>query len=271
MMPREVTRKNIVLVNDDGLRSPGLRALASSLARRHALTIVAPSSQKSWIGKASSYHRSLRFERVELDGLPAVLLDGTPADCAVAAVHHFSAGRPDFLVSGINVGANVGDSYILSSGTVGGAMEGMLAGIPSLACGVEFSNEATQQIEFEPSDGDLSRFAFAADYTARVVDALLGLAMPRPMLFNLNFAETASEKSRLVHAAVARYDYGCFLEERGGELYHRGSAKDPSRAGPATDMAAVRDGNISLSILDLLHESAASSDFAARLIAALGD
>ncbi|MGA2479464.1 MAG: 5'/3'-nucleotidase SurE, partial [Spirochaetia bacterium] len=153
---------------------------------------------------------------------------------------------------------------------VGGAMEGMLAGIPSLACGVEFSHQATQQIEFEPSDADLSRFAFAANYTARVVDALLGLEMSYPMLFNLNFAETASEKSRLVHTAVARYDYGCFLAEHDGELYHGGSPKDPSRAKPGTDMAAVRDGDISLSILDFLQESAASLGIAARLMAALG-
>jgi len=264
------SRKNILLVNDDGLRSPGLRALASVLSPRHTLTIVAPSTQKSWIGKASSYHKSLPYQRTMVDGMQAIMLDGTPSDCAVAGIHHFCPGKPDLVVSGINVGANVGDSFILSSGTVGGALEGVLAGIPSLACGLEFSQQETMQMEFNPSDDDLFHFAFAAEYVARAADALLGLEMPSPMLVNLNFGQGADTDSRLEHTAIARYDYGCFLSARGNELYHGGSAKDPSRMEPGTDMAAVRDGNISFSIVELFQESRASEDFASRFLSAMG-
>ncbi|HUI69681.1 MAG TPA: 5'/3'-nucleotidase SurE [Spirochaetia bacterium] len=261
--------KSILLVNDDGLLSPGLSALALALSADSVLTIVAPATQKSWIGKASSYHRSLPYRREEVGGLPAIVLDGTPSDCAVAGIHHFCPGKPDFVVSGINVGANVGDSYILSSGTVGGAVEGVLAGIPSLACGLEFSPDVTKRLEFEPSDDDVSLFDFAARQTARAVSTLLGLGLPQPLLFNLNFGQGAGPGSRLVHTTVAHYDYGCFLSKRDGELYHEGSNKDCSRAAPGSDMAVVGSGDISFSILRLFGDDSSFSAVAARFIAAM--
>ena len=261
--------RNILLVNDDGLLSPGLAALASALSPGHVLTIAVPATQKSWIGKASSYHRSLPYRRAEVAGLPAIVLDGTPSDCAVAGIHHFCPSKPDFVVSGLNIGANVGDSYILSSGTVGGALEGVLAGIPALACGLEFSSEATKLMEFEPSNDDVSLFAFAAGYTARAVSTLVDLGPERPLLFNLNFGERAGPASRLVHTTMARYDYGCFLVKRDGELYHEGSAKDAAHAAPGSDMAVVRSGDISFSILKLFAEDTSCSTTANRFIAAM--
>lgn len=242
----------ILLINDDGLYSPGLRALLPIFADDYNLTVVAPFTQKSWIGKASSYHRTLRYEHTKVDGVPAFLFDGTPSDCAVAGIYHFCKRKPDLLISGINAGANIGDSYILSSGTVGGALEGAIAGIPSIAVGVEFSPITTKKIEFEPTPEDLKRFQFAARFTGRLVRCLLKISLPPEIrVFNLNFDEGADENSPVEITRPARYNYGNFLEKKNKGLFHKGAVKDLSQVEPGTDMAAIRDGKISLSLIGL--------------------
>jgi 5'-nucleotidase len=261
----------ILLVNDDGISSPGLRSLVPLIASDCNLTVVAPSTQKSWIGKASSYHRYLKYRRIDIDSVRAYALDGTTADCVTSGIYHFCRRKPDFIISGINAGANVGDAYILSSGTVGGAFEGAIAGIPSLAIGVEFSPRTIKRIEFGSTDRDLRRFEFASRFTALLVRTLLSVSIPPSIkVFNLNFREDADENTSLEITCPARYDYGSFIVREKGELYHRGAAKDFSRVERGTDMAAIRDGKISLSLLGLLSVATYPQDFATTLLALIG-
>jgi 5'-nucleotidase len=242
-----------LLVNDDGIDSPGLKAVIPVLAETFSLTVVVPMTQKSWIGKASSYHTNLEIQRTEIDGFPVISLNGTPADCAVAGMYHFCETRPDLLISGINVGANVGDAYVYSSGTVGGALEGVLAGIPALSVGVEFSHEAVKQMEFEPEEKDIGRFSFAAALAGKIAGLILSEPdLSQGYVWNLNMDEKADDISPVALARPARYSYGNFLEERKAGLYHAGSAKHLKDAPEGTDMAALRDGMISLSVIPLM-------------------
>ena len=123
----------ILITNDDGVRSPGVKALADALDGLGEIFVLAPTREASAIGHALTLHHPLRLERLK-EKVYAV--DGTPTDCvniAVAAVLH---GLPDLVVSGINKGLNVGDD-VTYSGTVSGALEASLLGVRAIAVSLQ--------------------------------------------------------------------------------------------------------------------------------------
>src|SRR5213594_2430329 len=135
----------ILVTNDDGYRSDGIRALAEALRGCGDVTIVAPVEEASAIGHALTLRHPLRLERIDPD---TCAVDGTPTDCVNIAVSQVFRALPDLVVSGINKGWNLGDD-VTYSGTVAGALEGALLGIPSIAVStqnrrneVEFSHAA---------------------------------------------------------------------------------------------------------------------------------
>ena len=159
----------ILVTNDDGVRSEGIRALADALAPLGEVTIVAPVQEASAIGHALTLRRPLRLHTVR----PGVLaVDGTPTDCVNLAIAHVLHGKPDVIVSGINKGWNLGDD-VTYSGTVSGALEGALLGIPSLAVSTQ-------------NRGNAFEFGAAAKAAATIAEAVLERGMPRFTLLNIN-------------------------------------------------------------------------------------
>ena len=128
---RRMTR--VVLTNDDGVDSPALVPFARALARRHDVLVCTPDGERSWSGKAVSRHVPITLVADERDGWPVHHTSGTPADAAQLGVHHVARGDVDVVVSGINVGFNHGSAFLLSSGTVGAAIEGWIAGCTAVA------------------------------------------------------------------------------------------------------------------------------------------
>ena len=124
----------ILLVNDDGIDAPGLRALYRALraVTGEAVLVVAPTVQRSGASHAITLDRNLTAEFRHQDGFAGFALDGTPADCAKLAIDAICPQPPRLVVSGINDGPNAGRS-ILYSGTVGAAMEAAVSGLPALA------------------------------------------------------------------------------------------------------------------------------------------
>jgi len=131
----------VLLTNDDGIGAPGLSALARRLAPRCELLIVAPERQSSAMGQSITLHKPLRVRPVPalFHAVPAAKpieayeCSGTPADCVIVALHYLFADRlPQLVLSGINDGCNVAQDLVYS-GTVGGALEGSVNGIPGLA------------------------------------------------------------------------------------------------------------------------------------------
>ncbi|HEX4346746.1 MAG TPA: 5'/3'-nucleotidase SurE, partial [Vicinamibacterales bacterium] len=130
----------ILVTNDDGYRSDGIHVLADRLKRLGDVTIVAPIDEASAIGHALTLRRPLRLEHmtgVVRDFSPAAnvdvyAVDGTPTDCVNIAITQVFKRLPDLVVSGINKGWNLGDD-VTYSGTVAGALEGALLGIPGIA------------------------------------------------------------------------------------------------------------------------------------------
>src|SRR6266850_5219030 len=165
----------ILVTNDDGYRSDGIHALAEALRRIGAqdsdndVTIVAPMSEASAIGHALTLRHPLRLERID-DHTFAV--DGTPTDCVNIAVAQVFKGLPDLVVSGINKGYNLGDD-ITYSGTVAGALEGALLGIPSIA------------VSLRATRGEYD-FTHAARAAAVMADAMLRRPLAPRIFLNLN-------------------------------------------------------------------------------------
>lgn len=139
--------KEILITNDDGFEAAGLLALRDKLRQIANVTVVAPSSEKSACAHSITLARPLRF--IQLDDGFFKLDDATPSDCIYLALETmFKHKKPDLVISGINHGANVGED-ITYSGTCGGAMEGTLQGVNSIAVSQLYNNDSLDKFGFD--------------------------------------------------------------------------------------------------------------------------
>lgn len=128
----------ILLVNDDGVDSPALIPTIECLSSIGEVTTVVPKKQMSWTSKINTRSNTkIDYEIREIDGYKVHVLDAYPSDCANFGIYEV-VNKPDLVVSGANVGHNVGTHAFFSSGTVGGAIDGVIAGIPSIAISVAY-------------------------------------------------------------------------------------------------------------------------------------
>ena len=128
-----MTGMHILICNDDGIHAPGIRVLHEALDPLGRVSVVAPDSERSAVGHAITVASPLKAREVELPGaFSGQAVSGTPADCVKLAVSCLLEEPPDLVASGINLGPNAGIS-VLYSGTVSGATEGAILGIPSIA------------------------------------------------------------------------------------------------------------------------------------------
>ena len=133
---------HLLVTNDDGLDSVFLHELVHALlAAGHRLLVAAPAGEQSWIGAAKTRYRPLRSRQTDRGfGCPTWSVDGTPSDCVnIALAHLLPADAPaiEGVVSGINIGRNTSLAFIIASGTIGGAWEGALHGLPAVALSQE--------------------------------------------------------------------------------------------------------------------------------------
>ncbi len=126
----------VLLTNDDGIHAPGLWALYHAFSPRHQVTVVAPDRERSAVGHGITLHQPIRFENVRVNGnLSGFAVNGTPADCVKLGLAELLDRPPEWVVSGINPGANVGIN-VNYSGTVAAAKEAAMAGIPAMAVSI---------------------------------------------------------------------------------------------------------------------------------------
>lgn len=173
-------KKRILLTNDDGYFSDGIKALFQALSKRHDVTIVAPDREQSASSHSLTLERPLRIQKID-DRIYST--DGTPTDCVMLAVHMlFKKRTPDMIVSGINHGDNMGDD-ITYSGTVAAAIEGSILRIPSVAASMT---------SYEPG----MKFTHAARFVARFVDQYDDLAIDPSTFININFPPDKGKSGR---------------------------------------------------------------------------
>ena len=169
------TEPQILLTNDDGIKSPGLWAAAEALDELGYVTVIAPREQASGTGRSfpSTYDGQVHAEKLLVNGKEWTVhaLGGTPAMAVLYGIFDLIPGQPDLIVSGINYGLNVG-SGVTISGTVGAALEGAAAGIPSMAISLETEKEyhASYSLEID--------FESAGHFTKYFAESLLSKKMP---------------------------------------------------------------------------------------------
>jgi 5'-nucleotidase len=224
----------ILVTNDDGIRSEGIHALARALEPLGTITVVAPHTEASAIGHALTLRRPLRMESLG-DGVFEV--DGTPTDCVNIAVTQIYKGAPDLVVSGINKGYNLGDD-VTYSGTVAGALEGALLGVPSIAVSLERRSETYD-------------FNFAADAAARVARIVLDKGLEPRTFLNIN-VPTGQPKGMRVTFQAKRNHVTVVAERkdpRNRPYYWIEEGEDTWEPHDRSDYQAVRDGYISVTPL----------------------
>ena len=175
----------LLVTNDDGIGSPFLRELVAALrAEGHETYVVAPVTEQSWTGASKTRHRPVKAGAVDRGfGCPTWMVDGTPSDCVnIALAHllpaHGSAPKVEGVVSGINVGFNCSLGFILASGTVAGAWEGALHGLPAMALSQDVSEEVYHHLKERggaPDGALLATLKISAAHAAR----LAGEVLPR--------------------------------------------------------------------------------------------
>ena len=229
--------KRILVTNDDGVQSEGLPPLVRALEPLGEVTVVAPVLETSAIGHALTLRRPLRLEEVAPRRFS---VDGTPTDCvniAVARIYH--GGLPDLVVSGINKGYNLGDD-VTYSGTVAGAIEGAMLGIPSLA------------VSLERSTGTYD-FSTAAAASARLAEAVLERGLPPRTLLNVNVEESSGPGFRVTVLAKRNHvtSVAEAVDPRGQPYFWIEEGNSSWEPHDRSDYQAVRDGWISVTPLHL--------------------
>lgn len=229
---------NILCTNDDGYLARGIRLLASAARSFGAVTTVAPDREQSATSHSLTMHHPLRARRTS-DGVYVV--DGTPTDCVLLAVNALLEERPDFVVSGVNHGANMGED-VLYSGTVAAAMEATVLGIPAVA--FSYTGHQEELEGWEP-----------------VVERILGgilnqSSFPEHMLLNVNLPAIppAEVKGlRVTHLGKRRYSDAIYRghDPMGKEYFWIGGGVASWEGDDHSDFGAVDRSYVSVTPLHL--------------------
>ena len=241
----------ILLTNDDGIGAPGF-ALLEQIAARFGDDIwaVAPSEEQSGAGHSLTLTRPLRLRKF---GDRRFAVNGTPTDAVMIALAHvMKDSPPDLILSGINRGANLAED-VTYSGTVSAAMEGALAGVPSIALSQAYARQGM---------GDTVPFAAAEAFCAQVLEGLIATRLEPGVLINVNFPALPAVEVRGIRVCrQGRRDYGRLqvverTDPRGFPYFWFGMASVVSTPGHQTDLETVADGYVSVTPLhlDLTHD-----------------
>lgn len=227
--------KRILLTNDDGVFSEGLKLLREALIEVADVTVLAPDREQSASGHSLTLDRPLRLRKLE-EGIYAA--DGTPTDCVNLGVQWLMKDDPpDLVVSGVNFGLNIGDD-VTYSGTVSAAFEGTLMGIPSVA----FSQDLSEHFSFEN----------AARFAGRLLRLLITKKLPPDLLLNVNAPGGEVKGVRLTRLGRRVYKQSVVekLDPR-GRRYFWIAGRPLWQEDSGTDHEAIGQGYISITPLHL--------------------
>ena len=246
----------IVLTNDDGIDAPGLLAARQALEKVGDVITVAPDRNRSGVGRSITFGVTLHVEEREMaDGALGYACTGTPVDCVRLVALGLMDFEPDIVVSGINHGENLGDD-ITYPGTVAGALEGIVIGVPGIAVSLSVGRPWHTEVETE------LHFGPAADFTARLAKvAFKGL--PPGRILNVNVPNLPREKIR--GARVTRLGRRFYKDELievrdddgrvGYDIYNNPPGHHDEEG---TDFAAIGNDEISVTPVHLELTDAAS-------------
>lgn len=242
----DLRHARVLISNDDGILARGLRSL-ERVARRifGEVWVVAPESEQSAASHSLTMRRPLYLRQV---GRRRYTVDGTPTDCVLIAIHQLLKDRPpDLVLSGINLGGNLGEDATYS-GTIAAAFEGTLLGIRSVALSQVYNDRTDVH------------WATAEAYAENVLRRLDAFAWPRGVMLNVNFPDVPPQQvSGIAVTTQGRHKIGSMmiegLDPRGQHFYWIGGEREQDHGIAGTDLAAVHAGAVSITplCLDMTH------------------
>lgn len=237
----------ILLTNDDGLYSAGLKAAYTILRELGDVFVVAPAVQRSGVGRSLSIMEPIRVSEVSVNGMRVFAVDGTPTDAVIIGIYEIIGDIPDLTVSGINLGENLSTEAATTSGTVGAALEAATHGSKAIAVSLQMPDASKFELT---SKAD---FNFASSVLRVIAKKVLKNGMPEGVdLLNVNIP--AKPNGRIEVTRLARRMYRVKVEKRldprGREYYwiHGDEVED---AEVGTDIHALRMGFVSVTPLSI--------------------
>lgn len=261
----------LLLTNDDGIDSPALTPFARALEQLGTVSICVPDRERSWVSKAITRFEPLTVSTHERDGVVIEAVSGYPADAVQIGV--FGQGDtpdslPDLLVSGINLGYNHGTGFMMSSGTVGAAIEGWIASLPSVAVstgtGSDWHEWRAAVASPEETDAWRRLAAVASEVVADVVASGLG-EMADVVSVNMPFESTPDTPRRITTIARVGYTRLFAVTEEGDYVHSYDGSVGRSEGMEGSDIEAAREGCISITPIRLPEAAAVPDDIRAAV------
>jgi len=233
----------ILVTNDDGIFAPGLAAL-ERIARTISddVWVVAPESDQSGLSHSLTLGDPLRLRDL---GGQRFALRGTPSDCVIMATRRILGREPDLVLSGINAGQNAADD-VTYSGTVAGAIEGTLIGVPSIALSLALYPDRTEEMHWDTPER----------HAPDIIRSLLDFGFQEGTLYNLNFPDVAPDEVAGIDVTrQGRLIHSLYIDERtdprGNKYYWLDYRRRTSERVPGTDLVALDGRRISVTPLRL--------------------
>ncbi|EFL90379.1 5'/3'-nucleotidase SurE [Ahrensia sp. R2A130] len=229
----------ILITNDDGINAPGLAVMQAIAAKfSDDVWTVAPETDQSGLAHSLTLNHPLRLREV---APKTFAVNGTPTDCVIMGVRQVVDGPVDLVLSGVNAGQNVGD-YVTYSGTVAGAMEGVLLGIRSIALSQAFSFDSHRKVPWETVEA----------HGEAVIRSCLDLELPKDTLININFPNCGPDDvAGIAVSTQGKFEHGLGIGERadgrGLPYYWLEFIGEPPVNQPGTDIAALAENRIAVS------------------------
>ena len=227
--------KRVLITNDDGIQAEGLKALEAGLAGVGEVFVAAPEREMSATSQAISIHVPLRVRALDARHYA---VSGTPADAVILALHQLLTSKPHLVVSGINQGANLGENVIYS-GTVAGALEATLHGVPAIAMSLASRKS--------------SDFSAAAAFGARLATQVLEEGLPSGVMLNVNVPPGEVRGVRVTRQS-RKITQNVIYEKkdpRGRPYYWQDETVEWNNVEPDSDYAAIRAHEISITPLQV--------------------
>ncbi len=201
----------ILITNDDGVNSSGILAAKKAAEDLGQINVVAPATQQSGIGHALTLFEPIRVTSTKLmDGTEAYSVSGTPTDAVLVGIFEINSEKPDLLISGINVGENLGMSELTTSGTIGAAMEAAVHGVPALSVSLQVTRG---DIKFHDGHVDVD-FTYAQKITKKVSKMIIHKGLPEGVdLLNLNIP-SAPDSNEIKLTRLGKRMYRIHIQKR---------------------------------------------------------
>ena len=256
-------RKQILVTNDDGVYTAGIKAAYQCVRNLGDITVVAPSIQKSGVGRSISIFEPIRIHHTGINGFKAYAIGGTPTDSVILGIFTIMKQMPNLVLSGFNVGENISTDTVTTSGTIGAALEAASYGIPAIAASIQVLDEGDKFDDLRSYEYD---FEVGIYIVNRIAQKVLDKGLPKGVdMLNINIPRHATISTEIQVTRLARKIFNTSVQERHdprGRPYYWIDGDLIRDAENGTDVHAVlKCGHISVTPLSL--DATAPVDFSA--------